>query len=151
MQIDLFTCNAERNRVNKNDYMSNRFTLEGTFRQSTSAMDISVDVEKSNPLKFNYNYMYISEFDRYYFITDISTIVNGIWRIQGTVDVLMSFKNDILSTSAIIDKVETENNANLYLDDGSFVMDSRKYNEVIPFPNGLNENGSYILICAGGV
>lgn len=150
MQIDLFTCTAERNRVDKSQYLTNRFTLEGAFRDSTSAMEIVVDVEKSNPLKYNYNYMYISEFNRYYFITDISTIVNDIWRISATVDVLMSFKNDILSADAIIDKVEAENNANLYLDDGSFVMDSRKYNEVIQFPSGLNENGSYILICAGG-
>lgn len=150
MQIDLFTCTAERNRVNKTDYITNRFTLEGTFRKATSAMNIVVEIEKSNPLKYNYNYMYISEFDRYYYIDDISTIRNGLWSISATVDVLMSFKNDILSSRVIVDKIENESEANLYLDDGSFVMDSRKYNEIKEFPNGLNENGSYILICAGG-
>ena len=150
MQINLFTCNAERNRIDKSSYFSNRFTLEGAFRAETSAMNIIVDVEKTNPLKYNYNYMYIAEFDRYYFITDISTIRNNIWRIEGEVDVLMSFRDDILSSSCIIDKVENEAHANLYLDDGSFVMDSRKYNEIKEFPNGLNNNGAYILICAGG-
>lgn len=150
MQIDLFTCNSERNRVNKTSYLSNRFTLEGSFRKATSAMNIVVEVEKTNPLKYNYNYMYISEFNRWYFIDDISTIVTGIWSISATVDVLMSFMNDILISEAIIDKVENEETANLYLDDGSFVMDSRKYNEIIEFPDGLNETGSYILICAGG-
>lgn len=150
MQIDLFTCKSERNRVNKTSYLSNRFTLEGSFRKATSAMNIIVEVEKTNPLKYNYNYMYIPEFNRWYFIDDISTIVTGIWSISATVDVLMSFMNDILVSEAIIDKVEREETANLYLDDGSFVMDSRKYNEIIEFPSGLNENGSYILICAGG-
>lgn len=151
MQISLFTCNAERNRINKSSYLTNRFVLDGAFRASTSALQIEVTVEKTNPLKYQYNYMYIEEFDRYYFIEEISSIRTNIWTIKGTVDVLMSFKNDILRSSAIIDKVENELAANLYLDDGSFVMDTRKYNEVKEFPNGFNDSGTYILICAGGV
>ena len=150
MQIDLFTCTAERNRVNKADFITNRFTMEGTIKDQTSAMNLSIEVEKSNPLKYNYNYMYIAEFNRYYFINDVQTIANNRWIISAQVDVLYSFIGDILQTRAIIEKTEDESNANLYLNDGSFVMDSRKYNEVKEFPNGLNENGQYILICAGG-
>ena len=56
----------------------------------------------------------------------------------------------IYSSEAIVEKVEAINE-NLYLNDGSFVMDTRKYNEIIEFPNGLNTNGEYVLICAGGV
>ena len=151
MQIDLFTCNAERNRVTKNQYLLNRFTLDGAFRKTTSALDIEVDVEKTNPVIYKYNYMYISEFNRYYFITDIVSVRTNIWTIKATVDVLMSFRDDILKSPAIVDKIENEIDANLYLDDGSFVMDSRKYNEIKEFPNGFNDNGAYILICAGGV
>lgn len=150
MQINLFTCNAERNRINKSDHISNRFVLEGSFRKATSALNIEVDVEKTNPLTYKYNYMYIEEFGRYYFIDEIISVRNGLWTIMATVDVLMSFKKDILESDVIIDKAEDEDISNLYLDDGSFVMDSRKYNEIKEFPNGLNENGSYILICAGG-
>lgn len=150
MQINLFTCTAERNRVNKSDYISNRFVLEGSFRSATSALNIEIDIEKTNPLLYNYNYMYIEEFGRYYFIDEIISLRTNIWTIKATVDVLMSFKKDILEASVIIDKAENEFISNLYLDDGSFVMDSRKYNEVKEFPSGLNENGSYILICAGG-
>lgn len=150
MQINLFTCNAERNRVNKGEYLQNRFVMDGAFRRSTSAMNIEIDVEKSNPVIYKYNYMYIESFNRYYFIDEIISVRNNLWTIKATVDVLMSFKNDILSASVIVDKVENELVANLYLDDGSFVMDSRKYNEIKEFPSGLNENGEYILICAGG-
>ena len=150
MQIDLFVCKAERNRVNKSDHISSRFTMSGTLKKPTSTTNVIIEVEKSNPVAYNYNYMYISEFKRYYFIDDVVNIANNRWEIHASVDVLFSFKNDILSTSAIIDKTETENTSNLYLDDGSFVMDSRKYNEVKEFPSGLNENGAYILICAGG-
>lgn len=150
MQIDLFTCKCERNRINKTEYLSNRFTLDGTLRKQTSATSLSIDIEKTNPLTYDYNYMYIGEFDRYYFIDDISSVRNRLWTISASTDVLMSFKNDILESSVILDKVENELVANLYLDDGSFVMDSRKYNEIKEFPNGLNETGEFILICAGG-
>ena len=150
MQISLFTCSCERNRVNKSEYLENRFVLDGTLRKPSSAMNLDIDIEKSNPLEYHYNYMYISEFDRYYFIDEIVSVRNRLWTIKASVDVLMSFKNDILSSEVIIDKVEDESAANLYLDDGSFVMDSRKYNEIKEFPNGLNETGEYILICAGG-
>lgn len=150
MQINLFTCNAERNRINKSNYLFNRFVLSGSLRKSTSAMNIEIEVEKSNPLTYNYNYMYIEEFKRWYYIDEIISVRTNLWTIKATVDVLMTFKNDILISPAIIDKVENEDAANLYLDDGSFVMDSRKYNEIKEFPNGLNENGQYILICAGG-
>lgn len=150
MQIDLFVCRAERNRVNKSDHITNRFTMSGTLKKSTSTTSVSIEVEKSNPVMYDYNYMYIGEFKRYYFIDEIINVANNRWIINATCDVLMSFKNDILNTTAIVDKIENEKNANLYLDDGSFVMDTRKYNEVKLFPSGLNENGSYILICAGG-
>lgn len=150
MQIDFFTCKAERNRIDKSSYISNRFTIEGAFRNESSALDIEVIIEKTNPLAYDYNYMYISEFKRWYFINDITTIRNRLWSVKATVDVLMTFKNDILASQAILDKVEDEVVSNVYLDDGSFVMDTRKFNEVLEFPNGLNENGQYILICAGG-
>lgn len=150
MQINLFTCKAERNRINKTDYISNRFTMDGALRAQTSAMNLVIDVEKTNPVKYNYNYMYIAEFNRYYFIDDIESIRTGIWRIYASVDVLMSFRGDIEASRVIIEKAEDETNANMYLDDGSFVMDSRKYNKVKEFPYGLDQNGSYILICAGG-
>lgn len=150
MQIDLFICTAEHNRVNKSGFLTNRFTMAGTLKKSTSVTNIVIEVEKTNPVIYHYNYMYISEFDRYYFITDITNVSRNHWIINATVDVLFSFKNDILNTEGVIEKTENESVANLYFDDGSYVLDSRKYNEIKEFPSGLNNDGQYILICAGG-
>ena len=151
MQINLFRCNAERNRVIKTNYISNRFVLDGTLRSSSSVTNPVIVIEKeSNPIDYDYNYMYISSFGRYYFIDDIVSVNNKLWEIHASVDVLYSFADEILSNSAIIEKSENNANANLYLDDGSFVMDSRLFNTLIEFPGGFNNNGSNILICAGG-
>lgn len=151
MQISLFKCTAEKNRVDKSEFITGRFAINGVLKNKTSLINPVITIEKtSNPITYDYNYMYIDEFKRWYFITDIVNVNNVMWEIHGDVDVLQTFKNDILSARVILDKVENETQGNLYLDDGSFIMDTRKYNTVIPFSSGLNNNGSYILICAGG-
>lgn len=150
MQLTLCTCTAERNRVNKTNYISNQLNLSGTIKKQTSTTEVVIEIQHVNPLAYYYNYAYIDKFGRYYFIDDIVNVSNNRWEIHLSVDVLYTFSTDIQQSRAIIDKVEDESGANLYLDDGSFIMDSRVYNTVKEFPNGLNDNGSYILICAGG-
>lgn len=150
MQINLFTCTAEFNRVNKTSYISNRFTLEGSLRNESSVIDPVIIIEKTNPALYHYNYMYIEEFQRWYFINDIISLRNNLWEIHAHVDVLHTWGGDIGNMEATIDKAESEGLANLYYDDGSFIMDCRNNVYVKEFPNGFNENGQYILICAGG-
>lgn len=150
MQISLFNCTAERNRVNKSNYISNRFAVNGTLRNESSAIDPVIRIEKTNPVSNLYNYMYIDEFKRWYFINDIISIRNKIWEIHAHVDVLYTWGADIANMECVIDKSEQFDNANLYYDDGSFILDSRNNIELKEFQNGFNENGTYILICAGG-
>lgn len=152
MQITLYRCTAEKQRVNKADYMSGSWICQGTIKDETSIINPVITIEKDTPPQDNnYNYMYIGKFDRYYFIEDIEVIHNKFWRIRAKCDVLYSHQTDILNSKCIISKSEEGTKSNLYFDDGSFVMDSRKYNQVIEFPSGLSENGYNILICAGGI
>ena len=150
MQISLYQCTAEVNRVDKTDYISSAFNMIGTLRDGSSVINPIIRVEKTNPAIMNYNYMYIPEFGRWYFIDDISTVLNNIWEIKAHVDVLYTWGADIRLSRAIIEKTAEPSKANIYLDDGSFVMDSHKYHTVIPFPYGFDAQGSNILICAGG-
>jgi len=150
MQINLFTYAKEKERIDKTPYLTNRFPLNGNLKNETSVINPVILVEKTNPTLYGYNYLYIPDFKRYYFITNIKQIRSRLWEISAKCDVLYSFMTDILANKCIIEKAENSPDANLYLNDGSFVTDSRKYNEVIPFDSGLSLNGSYILICAGG-
>lgn len=150
MQISLFTCTAENHRVDKTDYISNRFVIDGAFRNDSSIIDPVILIEKTNPAEFYYNYMYIPDFKRWYYINDYITVRTKLWELHAHVDVLYTWRAEIKQMSAVIDKAENPANGNLYMDDGSFILDSRKYNSVLPFPRGLKTNGSNILICAGG-
>ena len=151
MQISLFTMNCENNRVDKTDYLDNRFVLDGAFREDTSIIDPVFRIEKTNPALQNYNYMYIEQFNRWYFINAWNVLRTDLWEIAAHVDVLYTWREYIQYSRAIVDKTQILESANLYMDDGSFVMDSRKYNKVLNFPSGLDTTGEYVLICAGGV
>lgn len=51
---------------------------------------------------FKYNYMYIEEFSRYYFITDIISESSKLVLISGQIDVLGTYREEILNTKAFI-------------------------------------------------
>lgn len=55
------------------------------------------------------NYCYIQDFSRYYYIDDIR-IVNAIIEISMTVDVLESYKDDILNSTQLVARQENKKN-----------------------------------------
>lgn len=60
-----------------------------------------------------YNYAYIPEFKRYYFIEKITNQSNKRYLLDLKVDVLMSFKNDILNAKGLILE---DKNGNKFID-----------------------------------
>lgn len=146
MVIDLYINSSENNRVNK--VLSDKFEMSGTLRGETNVVNPEILIEHTNPT--GYNYAYIPEFNRYYFINEFTSVRNGLWRVRLAVDVLETYKTQIKQIPAIIDKQQNKGNSNLYLNDGSYVIDSRSYNTILNFSGGFNNVGEFILITAGG-
>ena len=99
MEIRFFVMNESRNTINKNlgDYTSTFLKLK------------SQDVDIINPnltLKFleypKFNYLYIPALSRYYFIDDIIIRTDKTYELRCSVDVLQSFKDDILRGKGLI-------------------------------------------------
>lgn len=143
MDITLYQNISENNRVGKT--LINAQTFTGNLRQSTSIINPVIMLNADNPTA--YNYAYIPAFNRYYFINKIEAYRTGLFILTMSVDVLETYKTEIKGMLAIIDKNETVGNN--YFNDGSFVLDSRAYNQIINFSNGFNDNGEFILITAG--
>ena len=61
---------------------------------------------------------------------------------------LESFKDDIKSLTAIINKQETI--ADKFIDDGSWIVENKDFLQSYNFSNGFNDSGEFILITAGG-
>jgi len=69
------------------------------LKDATSVMTPVILLQTFIP--FNFNYCYIPNWDRYYFISD-SQSIEGMWEVALTEDLLASFKTEIGNTSANI-------------------------------------------------
>ena len=146
MTINLYVNTSEKEKLDKN--LINETVLNGYLKKGSSVINPVITVEINNPSQ--YNYIYIAEFHRYYFITDTVNVRNNIWELNMHVDALSSFKTQIRANKAIIDKNQYLTNANQYYNDGdTFVHDSKETNEIATFQNGFDETPHYILITAG--
>lgn len=62
---------------------------------------------------FEYNYCYVEKFKRYYYIKDIVSETAVVFNIHCEVDVLASFRGDILNTNAFIMYAQSKYNSSL--------------------------------------
>lgn len=144
MEIQLCVNNSEVNKINK--VLTDFISLQGTLKNETSVTRPEVLIEMENPSGFNY--AYIPEFRRYYFITDIICVRNNLWRVIMNADALESFKNEILSQNCIIEK--SASGFDLYLPDENIITLVKTKTDIVNFPSGLLDTGEFILITAGG-
>ena len=148
MNIKLCSSTSEIVAINKD--ISIIDDVSATIKGALSVENPVLILQYKSDIQSNVNYVYIPEYNRYYFVTDIINLTGGRYEIHCKVDVLMSFKDYILNLSCIVDKQSSKDNANMYLDDGSFVVQSKEFVDTINFPKGFNDNGEFILITAGG-
>lgn len=96
------------------------------------------------------NYMYIPEFGRYYFCKAKAGTGNTL-TFECISDPLMSFKNAILSSPAVISRNPWH--FDLYLPDSKVPVESRTVSGTFKFPNTNvfgGANNCYILTMLGG-
>jgi len=146
VNIYLYNNNSEINVVNKN--ITNETSLTGYLRDNSDIRNPVIRINSDESIT-TFNYCYIPSFNRYYFITDINVIRTGIWSMSLKCDVLMSFKDDILNSYAIINHT-TENQISRYMQSDIYKTLVKDFTDIITFPSGLLETGEYILITAGG-
>ena len=150
IHMDVMLCNnaSESNIINKT--ITDIKTVSCVVKGNLSVIDPILLLAYDGTIDPDINYMKIPELHRNYFITDIINLTGGRFEIRGKVDVLESFKDAILGLTAVIDKQQNTSFVNMFLDDGSYVMENKEFNTVINFPSGFNAAGEYILITAGG-
>lgn len=145
MNLSLFVNNSEKNKLDKS--LSGELKFNGKLREESSVVNPSIMILATNPS--SYNYAYIPEFNRYYFITDMVSVRTGLWEISMHVDVLMSFKDGIKNTSIILSDTETTGQTN-YMSGEQWATEVKNTTTIKMFPHSLPTTGKYILITAGG-
>ena len=145
MEVQFFYNASDSRVINKNIISGENFT--GQARDEVDIMNPVVRFDTPNMLR--YNYAYIPELQRYYFVTDRNVYREGIWEISFSVDVLMSFRGDINQLPVIVDKQSMSEHGNEYIDDSSLVAENVMFQTVYNYPNGFNSTGEFILVTAG--
>lgn len=137
MNLTLYKYLGERNKVDKSNDLVFVMNATGSFKADVNIFSpvlilslpieafeyltdedlheiddvVLTDGEAGNVLDFNY--MYISEFRRYYFVTSIVVSSNELVVVTGEVDPLYSFRDQIIENYGMVERNEFEYNAML--------------------------------------
>lgn len=125
--------------------------VEGELRDQCSVLSpkILMRINDVSDLK-NVNYMHIGEFGRYYYITDIISVRNTLIEVSGHVDVLSTYRTQILGNDAIIARSGLKGNYNTYLQDSELATYQDSYVCNYRFPHNFkHDNDNLILAVAG--
>ena len=144
MTITLYKTSDENSRVVKT--LTDNISMTGNIVEETNVISPSILISNIENIA-SYNYCFITEFSRYYYIKEIISVRNGIWRLNLRVDVLMTYSDGIKNLNAIV--MRQQNQVNLLLDDGYIPIQANQENSMISFPNSFTKNLNYILAVSG--
>ena len=148
MNIKLMKTKSSYNSINKN--IESEKLFEGCkLLESTNIVNPTVilggfsDIENVS----QFNYCYIHQFKRYYFISDIKNMTGGRISIEMHVDVLRTYKASILDSDQLI--IAEKDAGKMYLSNREWVTDERTYTRCYNFEGEhfSTENDSFVLVC----
>ena len=92
MTITFYTLSKRKNSTKQPAITGSDYT--GTLTTASGIVNPSIIMDFGNTAP-TCNYAYISEFGRYYWVNEITSIGGGLWRVDMSCDVLASFKSSI--------------------------------------------------------
>lgn len=141
MIIKLYNNKSDSRVINK--VLENELELNGEINNTYNYATIMLQLDVTELSISDYNYMIYD--DKCFFITEINYIAPNTIQVYFSLDVLETFKNDILSQTAIISR--SENLFNKYLNDNKVVIQAPQRVQTQLFPNEPFSNVSkFILI-----
>lgn len=115
--------------------------VSGTLKGATSKVAPSIDFSKPVNYFNGYNYCYIADFNRYYFVTDIISNRNDYSTVNLRVDVLTSFltQPNYTNLTGFVGRCSNENRYDNFIPDNKVQFRGEKYVEVVE-PQSISGN-----------
>lgn len=146
MIIDFYLMSEDRNKIGKT------LTVLKTIKAESNVKDLSLidtvlflSTMTVEGVK-NYNYLYIHELNRYYFIENVSVTITGLYKLQLHCDLLETYKNDILDSFALIN--QSGNNNKYY--DGGYLSQSNYDVDIYKSNKVFNSAKTLVITTLGG-
>lgn len=142
----LYNYKGQPNTINK--ALTPLGTLNVALRPELNVHNPTLKI-KIPPNMYGFNYVYIEDFKRYYFVDNVRYIGGQTYLLTLSLDVLQTYRDIILQSTALI--VESDN-ANRDLSVNSNVFNVFPKNEILNFPNSklFDKEGSIIMVTLKG-
>ena len=127
MNITLYKNKSANNVINKKLESEKNLGDNCILADNTSVTSPTVIIGRISSLDTisNYNYAYIPQCHRYYYINDIIALSGGRVKLLLTVDVLKSYASDILNCTQLVTR--QKNQGKMYLANADWTVDGRTY------------------------
>ena len=143
MLMHLYSTKAPNNSIGK--VLENKTEFNIKFKAQADRTKPVVVLSSETMIDFNY--AYIPDFNRYYFVESIEVTPNKIYNVTLRCDVLESFKEDIKKSSGVISQ---QTNGNNYFN-SDYQTEIKKEVDVIKSNVTIDDVKATILCTIGGV
>lgn len=131
-EIKLYTCTAPDNEVLKKPYLKNEKVIRNIhFKEDSSVVNPHIVLKTFEGLT-KYNYVYINDFERSYFIRDMIMRTGGEVEIVCHVDGLYSFRKSL--NNCIVHEARATGGKGNYIKDDLVVMNSSPVSKILALP-----------------
>lgn len=100
MELTFYKYAATPERVDKTQFLTVMGNISNVVLKQDTNLLKPTFILSTNPIVYNSNYMYSDFTQRYYFINNITALAGQAIAIDATVDVLYTYKKEILASSA---------------------------------------------------
>ena len=146
MNVTFYKNNSDKRVITKT--LTGATTASGvSLYDSTSVTNPVLKMSGGASKIANFNYVYIGDFGRYYYITDF-ICENGYILIYCKVDVLMSYATSIKACDCIAKRQEKQ--FNFYLNDEKFLTYQYQKQYIHKFNSPFTKTSQFILVTQGG-
>ena len=157
-KLKLYVCTAENNRMDKTNYLSRETEFLITLKDEADILEMELNIDMKGKLLSGWaypkwNYAYIENFNRYYYVTSRSVHQN-IWSVNLKVDTLMSWKTQISGLAGFLDRSENANSEvaiNKYFADDNIIADVRPIIETSNLSTTWNFKNSGLCYLLTGI
>lgn len=143
MELILYKTNNDRNVINKE--LTDPKSLDIKLKRDELVESPNISCNRFEGID-EYNYAYIPNFERYYFIVDSEVLNKRIVRLRLNTDVLETYKNDILNSTVRVSVAEIDSYVDVELTHDVRV----KINKLMLENSDFKDSESFILTTLGG-
>ena len=139
MEIVLYKNQSQENVLNKT--LIQIQTVHGVIRGEDDILNPKIEIEYTRGA----NYLFVPDFNRYYFIQNVIQFRKNMCKINCSVDVLMSYKNLILNSSG-----DVTQDVNQYSKESRYNVSEKTNLQTVEFTSPFDTTGSIIMVTTSG-